>query len=118
MAENFRIRHNPDRGSYSKRTHVFVMKIDSAFLRLLVAPIEVSYDPETRRLLRYTNLSNIRDSNGENFKDRIDFIDQRHGENSVAQSLPGLRNRERSPLRPAHPLFSLVVQTSSLTTDY
>lgn len=41
--------------------------------RLLTSPIDVSYHRETRALLRYEGVSNIRDENGESLNVRIDF---------------------------------------------
>jgi hypothetical protein len=55
------------------RTVRFALEIDSAFLRLVVPPIMVIYDRDTRRLLRYEGLSNLRDESGENHSVRIEF---------------------------------------------
>lgn len=41
--------------------------------RLLTSPIDVSYHRETRALLRYEGVSNIRDAEGESLEVRIDF---------------------------------------------
>lgn len=51
----------------------FALEIDSAFLRLVVPPILVIYDRDTRRLMRYEGLSNLRDESGENHSVRIEF---------------------------------------------
>jgi hypothetical protein len=55
------------------RTVRFALEIDSAFLRIVVPPIVVIYDRDTRRLLRYEGLSNLRDASGENHSVRIEF---------------------------------------------
>ncbi len=41
--------------------------------RLLTSPIDVSYHRDTRALLRYEGVSNIRDADGESLNVRIDF---------------------------------------------
>jgi hypothetical protein len=51
----------------------FALEIDSAFLRLVVPAIVVIYDRDTRRLMRYEGLSNLRDDSGENHSVRIEF---------------------------------------------
>lgn len=45
----------------------------SSFLSLFVDPLLVSYNPETRNLIEYRGLSNIRDDDGELFKVRIRY---------------------------------------------
>lgn len=45
----------------------------ATLLRLLVAPIILTYDTETGELLRYEGLSNIRKENGNRHDTRIDF---------------------------------------------
>jgi hypothetical protein len=51
----------------------FALEIDSAFLRIVVPSVIVVYDRESRRLLRYEGLSNLRDNSGDNHTVRIDF---------------------------------------------
>jgi len=52
---------------------VFQLGIKSILLQIFVPPVLVYYDAETRSLLRYEGISNIRNRNGENFDVRIDF---------------------------------------------
>lgn len=52
---------------------VFQLGIKSVFLQLFVRPVLVYYDAQTRSLLRYEGVSNIRNRNGENFDVRIEF---------------------------------------------
>ncbi len=59
--------------SDSAREAVFVLEVDSVLLRLVVAPIRVTYALAVRRLLRYTGLSNVRDARGKNYDARIVF---------------------------------------------
>ena len=59
--------------SGSAREAVFVLEMDSALLRLVVAPIRVAYAVADRRLVRYIGLSNVRDARGRNFDARIVF---------------------------------------------
>ena len=42
----------------------FKLELSNWFFRMLVAPIELGYDPAKRRLLRYRGLSNIGDGKG------------------------------------------------------
>lgn len=66
--------HDAKRGDQrARRTVRFALEIDSAFLRLVVPPIVVIYDRDTRRLMRYEGLSNLRDDSGENHSVRIEF---------------------------------------------
>ena len=43
----------------------------SSFLSLFVDPLKLSYDPETRHLIEYRGLSNVRDEDGDLYKVRI-----------------------------------------------
>ena len=43
----------------------FKLELSNWFLRIVVAPIELGYDAETRQLARYRGLSNIGDENGD-----------------------------------------------------
>ena len=51
----------------------FELRVKSMFLQMFVPPVVVSYDAQTRSLLRYEGVSNIRDAAGENFDVRIEF---------------------------------------------
>jgi hypothetical protein len=53
------------------RSRTFVVRPANAALRLLVAPIRVTYDAETRRIRAYSGLSNISDARGKNQQVRI-----------------------------------------------
>ena len=51
--------------SYDSLTdQCFRLDLANWFLRMVVAPIELGYDPDSRRLVRYRGLSNIGDANG------------------------------------------------------
>lgn len=51
--------------SYDSLTdQCFRLDLSNWFLRVLVAPIELGYDSDSRRLTRYRGLSNIGDANG------------------------------------------------------
>lgn len=51
--------------SYPSETdQCFKLELSNWFIRLLVAPIELGYDPQLQRLLRYRGLSNIGDGKG------------------------------------------------------
>ena len=52
---------------------VFELRVKSVLLQMFVTPVLVHYDAQTRSLLRYEGISNIRDEDGENFDVRIEF---------------------------------------------
>ena len=59
------LRIQPLACSYDTQTdQCFRLDLANWFLRMLVAPIELGYDAETRQLTRYRGLSNIGDGNG------------------------------------------------------
>lgn len=53
--------------------YAFELRIQSMFLQMFVQPVLVHYDAQTRSLLRYEGISNIRNEAGENFDVRIEF---------------------------------------------
>lgn len=52
---------------------IFRLRIDNAILRLLVDDIEVAYDVQLRRLVRYSGISNINDVAGKSYRTNIIF---------------------------------------------
>jgi hypothetical protein len=59
------LRIRPAACSYPSETdQCFKLEIANWFVRMLVKPIELGYDPELRRLTRYRGLSNIGDGSG------------------------------------------------------
>lgn len=59
------LRIKPSSCSYdSDSDQCFKLEMSNIFLRMLAAPIELGYDAELRRLLRYRGLSNIGDGRG------------------------------------------------------
>jgi len=59
------LRIGPTSCSYDNETdQCFRLDLSNWFLRMLVAPIELGYDVESKRLARYRGLSNIGDENG------------------------------------------------------
>ena len=50
-----------------------LLEVDNFLLKLVVPAIKASYDPKTRRLVRYVGTSNVRDEQGKNFDVRIEF---------------------------------------------
>lgn len=56
-----------------QKVHRFRMKTNALLYRLFLDPIDVSYCQETRRLVAYEGLSNIKDAEGEQYKTRIVF---------------------------------------------
>ena len=66
---------------------VFRLQIKSMLLQMFVAPVLVHYDAESRTLLRYEGVSNIRDGEGRNYDVRIVFP-QGHLGSVQSQSRP------------------------------
>lgn len=59
------LRVQPRSCSYATRSdQCFRLDLANWFFRMLVNPIELGYDADTRRLVRYRGLSNIGDGNG------------------------------------------------------
>lgn len=71
----------------------FQLGVKSLFLQMFVSPVLVYYDAQTRSLLRYEGVSNIRNGDGENFDVRIEFEDLGDTEADVRS---GNRVRRRS----------------------
>ena len=60
------LRIHAARCSYdSDKDQCFSLKIDNWLISMLVAPIELGYDPTLKRLTRFRGLSNIGDANGQ-----------------------------------------------------
>ena len=59
----------------AKTTRTFVVRPEKTALRLLVPPILVTYDIETRRVKEYRGISNVNNSKGKSFKIRIAYPD-------------------------------------------
>ena len=55
------------------RAAIHIKVQPATLLRLLVAPIYLTYDSETGELLRYEGLTNIRNKSGNRYDARIDF---------------------------------------------
>ncbi len=79
---DFRIR----RESEDDSTYVFLMGVESALLRLFVKPIKVTYERKSRRLLRYSGISNMRDNQGDNFEVPSEFTSEPEPKSSIAES--------------------------------
>mgnify|MGYP001209399635 CR=1 FL=1 len=60
-------------------------------LGLIVSGIDVSYDAESRTLLRFEGLSNVRDAEGENYVARIDFPPSERRDEPNAAALEAAR---------------------------
>jgi hypothetical protein len=57
----------------SKNAIVLKMESQSALLRMLMNPIYISYDSESKRILKYEGISNIRDLNGSSYKALLQY---------------------------------------------
>ncbi len=59
---------------YDKKNAVILkLELDNVVLRYLAGPITIIYDVESKRLLSYEGLSNIRNSSGKNYEVRISY---------------------------------------------
>ena len=59
------MRAGPDRQSECNPAQLCLqVELDSWLLRMLVAPITLTYDRESRRLLRFKGISNLKDAAG------------------------------------------------------
>ena len=61
------------RASQTEETQQFIMVLANPIARLLLAPIKLTYDTRTKRLLRYQGISNIRSQSDGFEKVRIEY---------------------------------------------
>jgi hypothetical protein len=93
----FKVRQVDEQRIDDRPVRVFRLTL-GGLLGLIVSGIDVSYDAESRILMRFQGLSNVRDADGDNYVARIDFpITERRTESSdaaleAARSMP-LTNR-------------------------
>jgi hypothetical protein len=57
----------------NKESYLFKVEIDNALFRLVLKPIRLYYDAETKKLLGYIGVSNINDENGKSYNAKILF---------------------------------------------
>jgi hypothetical protein len=67
----FSVRGVSNPSSVKETEQTFAIEPDNAFIRIFVKPILVTYDPSSRRMLRYQGISNISDAYGKSFKVRL-----------------------------------------------
>ncbi|WP_428309673.1 hypothetical protein [Hydrocarboniphaga sp.] len=69
--------HRIEDGKFENKTAVrFVVEPDS-FLRYLVSPLQLSYDPDSKKLLEYRGISNVHDpATGKAYNARIVYPEQ------------------------------------------
>lgn len=72
-AIEFRLREIASKPQDPKSSVRFQLAPNSAFFRLLVDPLEVTYHAKTHRLMSFEGLTNLRDDDGDNYSARIDF---------------------------------------------
>lgn len=61
-------------------------------LGLIVSGIDVSYDSQSRTLMRFEGLSNVRDEEGDNYVARIDFPPDERREEASSEPFEAARN--------------------------
>ena len=75
----------------------FRLQIKSLILQMFVPSVRVYYDMQTRSLLRYEGISNIRNNAGENFDVRIEFARPTQAKGRVAPDTGVVSLREGRP---------------------
>ena len=75
----------------------FRLQIKSLILQMFVPSVRVYYDMQTRSLLRYEGISNIRNNAGENFDVRIEFAQPTRAKGRVAPDTGVVSLREGRP---------------------
>lgn len=68
----FKVRHTGDDTIDGRPARTFRLAL-GGLLGLIVSGIDVSYDADTRTILRFSGLSNVRNAEGDNYVVRIDF---------------------------------------------
>lgn len=80
----FKVRQVEETTIEGRPARVFRLAL-GGLLGLIVSGIDVAYDADTRILMRFEGLSNVRDEEGDNYVARIEFpLDQRRSESSSA----------------------------------
>ena len=66
------------------------MEIGNRLLRLLIDPIDLAYDLESRRLLVFEGISNLNNDDGKSYNARIvfEYPDRADGADAAASSTP------------------------------
>jgi len=93
----FRLRQVKLKQSDPSNTVRFQLAPNSAFFRLLVDPLEVNYDRETRRLVSFEGLTNLRDLNGKNYAARIEFPESAQVQVASPNDFPKLASEQLGP---------------------
>lgn len=77
---DFKVRQVREESIADRPVRVFRLAL-GGLLGLIVSGIDVSYDSQSRMLMRFEGLSNVRDEDGDNYVARIDFpVDARRDE--------------------------------------
>lgn len=74
---DMRARRLDDTTFEGERAVRFVAELDLFLINLFVDDIEVTYDPETRRLLEYRGVSNMQNDEGDRYPVRIGYYAER-----------------------------------------
>lgn len=69
----FRIRKISKEKFLKQEAYLFNVEINNAFFRMLLKPIKLYYNVNTKKLLGYIGVSNINDKNGKSYKAKILF---------------------------------------------
>lgn len=67
--------------TYTSSDQCFELNVSNWLLKMLIAPIELGYQPQTQKLMRYRGLSNISDEQGNGF---VVDIHYRYGGDALA----------------------------------
>ena len=69
----FRVKKEHESICNGKKAVVFKMEADNFLIRQLVAPIILTYDVNTMRLMKYEGLSNINDGKGKSYQVKLTY---------------------------------------------
>jgi hypothetical protein len=59
----------------NKKASLIYLELDNIFLRLLLTPIKITYDNQTKRILKYEGIANLSDKDGKNENVQLVFPD-------------------------------------------
>jgi hypothetical protein len=90
---NFKVRQVREDRIDDRPVRVFRLAL-GGLLGLIVSGIDVSYDSQSRMLMRFEGLSNVRDADGDNYVARIDFPPEARREELSNESFETARNMQ------------------------
>ncbi len=89
----FKVRQTGEGQIYERPARTFRLALGGV-IGLLVSGIDVSYDADSRAILRFSGLSNVRDPEGDNYVVRIDFPPEARKVESGPDAMVAAREEE------------------------